>query len=98
MIETKCHFKFIYLFIYLSIYLFIYLYFTNNLPNLQFVKKGRLAIHKIKVARLINVKSNFNVNFTKALKEIHLIFIHVTFITEMSLTLSSCVFKANVQN
>ena len=34
--------------------LFIYLYLKNNLTNLQL--KGRLAIHKIKIVRLIKVK------------------------------------------
>ena len=47
--------------------LFIYLYLTNNLTNLQFVIKGRLAIHKIKIVRLIKVKSKVNVNVTKTL-------------------------------
>ena len=34
--------------------LFIYLYLKNDLTNLQL--KGRLAIHKIKIVRLIKVK------------------------------------------
>ena len=44
---------------------FIYLYLTNNLTNLQFVKKERLAIHKIEIVRLIKVKSKVKVNVTK---------------------------------
>ena len=31
----------------------------------NFLKKGRLAIHKIKIARLIKVKSKVNVNVRK---------------------------------
>ena len=57
------------------IYLFIYLYLTNNLTNLQSVIKGRRAIRKIKIVRLIKVKSKVNVNVTKSLYEIHVILI-----------------------
>ena len=39
------------------------------------LKKGRLAIYKMKIVRLIKVKSKVNVNVTKSLKEIRLIFI-----------------------
>ena len=55
--------------------LFIYLYLTNNLRNLQFIIKGRPAIHKIKIVRLIKVKSKVNVIVAKILEEIRLIFI-----------------------
>ena len=62
-------------FIYLFICLYIYLYLTNNLTNLQFVLKGRLAIHKIRIVKLIKVKSKVNANVAKTLYEMHLILI-----------------------
>ena len=49
-------------------YLFICLYLPNNLTKLQFVeKKGRLAIHNIKIVRLIKVISKVNVYVAKTL-------------------------------
>ena len=44
------------------IYLFIYLYLTNNLTVYNLLKKGRLAIHKIKIVRLI--KDGFSARMT----------------------------------
>ena len=49
------------------IYLSIYLYLTNNLTNLQFAIKGRIAIYRINTVRLIKVKSKVNVNVTQTL-------------------------------
>ena len=47
---------------FLFIYLFIYLYLTNNLTVYNLLKKGRLAIHKIKIVRLI--KDGFSARMT----------------------------------
>ena len=65
----KCFF----IFIALVEWIFFYLFILGKYYNL--LKKGRLALHKIKIVRLIKVKSEVNVNVTKTIQELRLILI-----------------------